>query len=44
MVILGSILSVLIGIALGLFGGGGSILAVPLLVEVGVGPNWDKAH
>jgi DNA polymerase-1 len=19
-------------------------LAVPLLVEVGVGPNWDKAH
>lgn len=34
MVILGSILSVLIGIALGLFGGGGSILAVPLLVYV----------
>jgi DNA polymerase-1 len=19
-------------------------LAVPLLVEVGIGPNWDKAH
>jgi DNA polymerase-1 len=24
--------------------GGVAELAVPLLVDVGVGPNWDKAH
>ncbi len=38
--ILGLILSALIGLSLGLIGGGGSILTVPILVYLlGVGPH-----
>ena len=40
MLALGIVLSVLIGVSLGFFGGGGSILTVPLLVYVfGLGPK-----
>jgi uncharacterized membrane protein YfcA len=49
--LLGLALSVLVGVSLGFFGGGGSILTVPLLVYVFaldpkqaiVAPNWERA-